>query len=207
MNRWKKSMNSWNSPLYPIRRRPRRSILWRMVQLSMAKRRQAMAPRTNINRHWKAIRGTCVGFHLTERATQEKERERKRRKIGDEAEAENKILTEQGAVRRQSISKSTFFLLFNLRKMSGLRLASSVSLRQLASFTTPKDLCDYLGGDRVINKVKTSTIVFMGKTLSSFLSRFSLLTTASLQWNACVRFDDGPTKCFDKRMPSNSSLW
>jgi len=39
------------------------------------------------------------------------------------------------------------------RKMSGLRLASSASLRQSTTFTTPKDLCDFLGGDRVINKV------------------------------------------------------
>lgn len=37
--------------------------------------------------------------------------------------------------------------------MSGLRLASSASLRQSTTFTTPKDLCDFLGGDRVINKV------------------------------------------------------
>ncbi|CAF0807590.1 unnamed protein product [Adineta steineri] len=39
------------------------------------------------------------------------------------------------------------------RNMSGVSFGSSASLRQVASVSTPKELCDYLGGRRVINKI------------------------------------------------------
>ena|ERR1700722_7616076 len=39
-----------------------------------------------------------------------------------------------------------------LRKMSGITMGSSISLRP-TNITTPKELCDLFGGSRVINKV------------------------------------------------------
>jgi hypothetical protein len=47
-----------------------------------------------------------------------------------------------------------FFLnFFVFRNMSGVSFGSTGSLRQLTSVSTPTELCDLLGGDRVINKV------------------------------------------------------
>ncbi len=43
--------------------------------------------------------------------------------------------------------------LFHFRNMSGVSFGSSASFRQLTPATTPKELCDFLGGQRVINKV------------------------------------------------------
>jgi hypothetical protein len=40
---------------------------------------------------------------------------------------------------------------YHLRKMSGLTMGS-IGLRS-SNMTTPKELCDLLGGSRVINKV------------------------------------------------------
>jgi hypothetical protein len=37
--------------------------------------------------------------------------------------------------------------------MSGVSIGSSAFFRQLSSASTPKELCDFLGGKRVINKV------------------------------------------------------
>jgi len=43
--------------------------------------------------------------------------------------------------------------LFHCRNMSGVAFGSSASFRQLPPASTPKELCDFLGGQRVINKV------------------------------------------------------
>ncbi len=37
--------------------------------------------------------------------------------------------------------------------MSGVSFGSSTSFRQSLTFSTPQELCDHLGGKRVINKV------------------------------------------------------
>lgn len=42
---------------------------------------------------------------------------------------------------------------FVFRNMSGVSFGSSSSFRHLSPVSTPKELCDLLGGKRVINKV------------------------------------------------------
>lgn len=49
----------------------------------------------------------------------------------------------------------TKFILFSFlfRNMSGVSFGSTTSFRQPATVTTPQELCDFLGGKRVIHKV------------------------------------------------------
>jgi hypothetical protein len=42
--------------------------------------------------------------------------------------------------------------------MSGVSFGSSSSLRNISPVSTPKELCDFLGGKRVINKVNQSKL-------------------------------------------------
>ena len=88
--------------------------------------------------------------------------------------------------------------------MSGVSFGSSASLRQLGTVSTPQELCDLLGGKRVIKKV-IDDHYFIDYLIFSF--RFLLLTMVLPQLNVCVQFDVGPTKCFVKNMQLNLLLW
>lgn len=92
------------------------------------------------------------------------------------------------------------------RKMSGVVLNSSASLRPFATVTTPKDFCHLLGGDRVINKVNSLRCTNRSNRILSSI-RFWSRTMELPQSNVCVPSDVGPMKCFDMRMRSNLSLW
>jgi hypothetical protein len=60
----------------------------------------------------------------------------------------NLFLTEQSLLTLVNIIES-----FSFRNMSGIAFGSNIYLRQLSAVSTPKELCDLLGGRRVINKV------------------------------------------------------
>lgn len=54
-------------------------------------------------------------------------------------------------IQGKSMSKQCYFDKYHFRKMSGLNMGS-LSARTV-NMTTPNELCDILGGSRVINKV------------------------------------------------------
>ena len=98
--------------------------------------------------------------------------------------------------------------LISFRKMSGVILNSSASLRSLPTVTTPKEFTELLGGERVINKVNWQRTRTRSDSIPLHsLARFWSRTMALLRSNACVQFEGGRMKCFDKRMLSSSSLW
>ena len=96
--------------------------------------------------------------------------------------------------------------LISSRKMSGVLLNSSASLRPFATVTTPKEFCQQLGGERVINKVHWRRCTNRSNGILSSI-RFWSRTMVLLPSNVCVLSDVGPMKCFDTRMRSNLSPW
>jgi hypothetical protein len=68
---------------------------------------------------------------------------------------------------RQLLTLTTCSLPLSFRKMSGLSMASSATLRQMTTVTSPKELSELLGGGRVINKVRALVVY---KSMARFRS-------------------------------------